>query len=105
MGNKDAAVFRHLRQIMVDYEEDYENKQENMWKKEFFKYCKCIDETTNELTAQINEYAYSAQNLGFVQGMNFALDIMRISGKDENREVLEKIIESIEKIGSKERGE
>lgn len=30
---------------------------------------------------------------------------MRISGKDENREVLEKIIESIEKIGSKERGE
>ena len=75
MGNKDAAVFRHLRQIMVDYEEDYENKQENMWKKEFFKYCKCIDETTNELTAQINEYAYSAQNLGFVQGMNFALDI------------------------------
>ena len=60
MGNKDAAVFRHLRQIMVDYEEDYENKQENMWKKEFFKYCKCIDETTNELTAQINEYAYSS---------------------------------------------
>ena len=52
----------------------------------------------------IRDSAYSAQNLGFVQGMNFALDIMRISGKDENREVLEKIIESIEKIGSKERG-
>lgn len=104
MGNKGAAVFRHLRQIMVDYEEDYESNNDNMWKKEFFRNGKCIDETANELTAQINEYAYSAQNLGFVQGMNFALDIMRISGKDENREVLEKIIESIEKIGSKERG-
>jgi len=37
--------------------------------------------------------------------MNFALDIMRISGKDENREVLEKIIESIENIGSEKQGE
>ncbi|UKI17092.1 MAG: hypothetical protein L6V87_04575 [Ruminococcus sp.] len=75
-------------------------------RKEFFsETVSVLMKPQNELTAQINEYAYSAQNLGFVQGMNFALDIMRISGKDENREVLEKIIESIEKIGSKEQGE
>lgn len=105
MGHKNTDILKKLQQILCDYQEEYESNNDNMWKKEFFRNGKCIDETANELTAQINEYAYSAQNLGFVQGMNFALDIMRISGKDENREVLEKIIESIENIGSEKQGE
>lgn len=91
-------VLQHLQQILCDYQEDYEGDKENVWKKEFIKSAKRVEKITNQLSDSVSDYAYFAQNLGFVQGMNFALDLMKISGKDKDHEVLEKLIDSIENM-------
>lgn len=39
---------------------------------------------------------YDAQNLGFVQGMRYAMNIMNMVDKGENRDKLNQLIELLE---------
>ena len=96
MENKKLTKLEHLQRIIYSYQEDYEMDKDNIWVKDFNKHGESIEELSNQFANKIDEYAYSAQYLGFVQGMNYALDLMNISGKGENKEILEKFLKDIE---------
>lgn len=98
MENKKLTKLERLQRIIYDYQEDYEMDKENIWVKDFNKHGESIDKLLNQCVNEIHEYAYSAQYLGFVQGMNYALDLMNISGKGENKEILEKFLRGIEYV-------
>lgn len=93
----------YLREIMVAYQEKYEMDRSNIWLKENSNQLENIEKLSGEIYEKLHEYSYAAQNLGFVQGMNFALDVMNISGTGENKEQLEKFLRSIELNTSEEK--
>ncbi len=96
MENKKLTKLEHLQRIIYSYQEDYEMDKDNIWVKDFNKHGESIEKLSNQFANKIDEYAYSAQYLGFVQGMNYALDLMNISGKGENKKILEKFLKDIE---------
>lgn len=96
MDNKKPTKLERLQRIIYFYQEDYEMDKDNMWVKDFKKHSESVEELSNQFANKIDEYAYSAQYLGFVQGMNYALDLMNISGKGENKEILERFLRDIE---------
>ncbi|MCM1529789.1 MAG: hypothetical protein NC093_07315 [Alistipes sp.] len=96
MDNKKLTKLEHLRKVIYFYQEDYEIDRENIWVKDFMEHSNKIENLLNQLREEIDERAYSAQYLGFVQGMNYALDLMNISGKGENKEILERFLRDIE---------
>ncbi len=96
MDYKKLTKLERLQRIIYFYQEDYEMDKENIWVKDFRKHNEKIENLLNQVGQEVNEYAYSAQYLGFVQGMNYALDLMNISGKGENKEILEKFLRDIE---------
>jgi hypothetical protein len=96
MDYKKLTKLEQLQRIICSYQEDYEMDRENIWVKDFNKHSDSIEELSKQFANKINEYAYSAQYLGFVQGMNYALDLMNISGKGENKEILERFLRNIE---------
>lgn len=98
MEQKKLTAFEKLQRIMCDYQEDYETDKNNIWVKYFDEQDSKFDDLSHQINDEIREYVYSAQYLGFVQGMNYALDLMNISGRGENKEILEKFLRSIEYI-------
>lgn len=96
MEQKKLTAFEKLQRIMCDYQEDYETDKNNIWVKYFDEHDSKFDDLSSRINDEIREYVYSAQYLGFVQGMNYALDLMNISGRGENKEILEKFLRSIE---------
>lgn len=96
MEQKKLTAFEKLQRIMCDYQEDYETDKNNIWVKDFDEHDSKFDDLSHQINDEIREYVYSAQYLGFVQGMNYALDLMNISGRGENKEILEKFLRSIE---------
>ena len=98
MENKKLTKLQHLQRIIYSYQEDYEMDKDNIWVKDFNKHSDSIEELSKQFVNEIDEYAYAAQYLGFVQGMNYALDLMNISGRGENKEILERFLRNIEYI-------
>ncbi len=98
MENKKLTKLQHLQRIIYSYQEDYEMDKDNIWVKDFKKHSDSIEELSKQFVNEIDEYAYSAQYLGFIQGMNYALDLMNISGRGENKEILERFLRNIEYI-------
>lgn len=96
MEHKKLTAFEKLQSIMCNYQEDYEVDKNNIWVKNFDEHDSKFDDLSRQINDEIREYVYSAQYLGFVQGMNYALDLMNISGRGENKEILKKFLRSIE---------
>ena len=70
MGHKNTDILKKLQQILCDYQEDYESNNDNMWKKEFFRNGKCIDETANAGT-----YLNSLNKISTWRGSGFVFPL------------------------------
>lgn len=84
--------FGRLKDIMADYQEDFEKDRSHPFVRAFNG---CDDNTTAVLAgldAAVHEQVYAALNLGFVEGMSFAMDVMDLSGTGKNRELLEEFL-------------
>lgn len=98
MEQKKLTALERLQRIILAYEEDYEADKNNIWVKDFNEHGDKIEKLLKQFEQEIDDYVYSAQYLGFVQGMNYALDLMNISGRGENKEILKKFLRNIECI-------
>lgn len=96
MDYKKMTKLEKLQRIIYSYQEDYETDRENIFVKDFNEHGDNIEKLSKQFANSIDEYVYSAQCLGFIQGMNLALDLMNISGKGENEEILERLLRDIE---------
>ncbi len=91
----DKVKFDRLKGMMTDYQEEFEKQRSHPFVQAFNQ---CDDNTAKVLAAldeAIHEQVYAALNLGFVEGVSFAMDVMNISGTGENRELLEQFLEII----------
>ncbi len=84
--------FSRLKDIMTDYQENVEKDRSHPFVQAFNA---CDDNTTGVLAgldSAVHEQVYAALNLGFVEGMSFAMDVMDLSGTGEKRELLEEFL-------------
>lgn len=83
-------------EIICYYQEEYEKDKSIPWVKDNEELHQKITKTTTVLDETMRDGMYNAQNLGFIQGMRCALDLMNLTNKGENKPVIEKFIKSIE---------
>lgn len=93
-------VLERMKHIIDYYAEDFE-EEENHFVKE---YNRCLDDVgkvTTQVDTVLNEATYAAQRLGFIEGVQFALDIMsNLNNVDSKKEaVLREFINSMKKEG------
>ena len=91
--------YEKLKRIMIDYQEDYECDEvhkDGYWIKERNKNVKEFNEHCDSLSSQFQDALYEAENLGFVEGLSFALDLMMMTDKGENRVLVEKVRDILE---------
>ena len=65
-----------MQRIIDDYSADFETDRKNKWVKEYNNRLSEITEETSQPHELIDEATYAAQRLGFIEGMQFALDVM-----------------------------
>lgn len=73
---KLASRIERLRAIMTDYQEDHELDRDNPWYKEVEAKREAFEKTLDDIYEAVREYSISSQNLGFVQGVQFAMDVI-----------------------------
>ena len=86
------------KEIISNYHQDYEWSNDNSWVKEQADLFEAVEseDISDELYTNCRELAYSSQNLGFIQGMHFALEFMGIISEDKNKELLQKALTILE---------
>ena len=92
-----------LKQLICDYQETDESESEIEIVKERDSEMERMENILCEANDLYHKIAYDSQNLGFVQGMKFALDIMTMSGEGKNKELLNKLIDALENGKEKNR--
>ena len=99
MKKKNEKIEK-FQQMMCDYQEEYEisagDSSENPWINNYKDSLFLATDMAESFADNIREAVYSAQYLGFVEGMRYALDVMDIAGKGDNKELIEKLLEIIE---------
>lgn len=85
-----------LKSIMCDFQEDYECDVDNPWVKTVSDNHDKAEDTIGTLNNIFRDAMYDAQNLGFVQGMRYAMNIMNMVDNGENKDKLNKLIELLE---------
>ena len=86
-----------MQRIIDDYSQDFEADNKNKWVNEYNNRLSEITEETSQLHELIDEATYAAQRLGFIEGMQFARDVMsNFKNIDSEREtVLRDFLENI----------
>lgn len=92
----EKSQFEKLVELISDYQDDYEFPVTNKWIAEHNKKENNLVDLAGTLETAYTEAIYSAQNLGFVQGIHFAYDIMEITESGKNRELLDKLLNILE---------
>lgn len=72
------------------------NKELEIWVKTVSDNHDKVEDTIGTLNNIFRDAMYDAQNLGFVQGMRYAMNIMNMVDKGENRDKLNQLIELLE---------
>lgn len=89
----DKVKFNRLKDMMTDYQENFEKNKEHPFVQAFNQSEENTAKITQALDAAVHEQVYSALNMGFVEGISFALDVMDIYGTGKNRELLEQLLQ------------
>lgn len=92
----EKSKFEKLVEWISDYQDDYEFPATNKWVADCRKKENNLMDLTEKLETAYTEAIYSAQNLGFVQGIHFAYDIMEITESGKNRELLNQLLDILE---------
>lgn len=74
-----------MKSIIEAFSEDFELNKQNPWVKANDKAIQVVDIKLNDMENDIREAIYAAQELGFVEGMNFALHICNASVEQSNK--------------------
>lgn len=94
---KNEGSFERFKQIICDYQEDYECDSDNRWVSDFKNAVDKATGSASKLDEEIHDAVYAAQYLGFVEGMKFALDIMEMTGSGVNKDLIRKFLKILEK--------
>lgn len=74
-----------LKKIIYRYQDGYESDHadgSNAWIEQYTQSLNSAVETCGDLHSKIHEAVYSAQYLGFIEGISYALDILTLTGND-----------------------
>lgn len=74
-----------MKSIIEAFCEDFELNNQNQWVKAYNKANAVIDIKLNDMENDIREAIYAAQELGFVEGMNFALHICNATAEQSSK--------------------
>lgn len=88
--------FERMHSIIDSYSEEFEEDSENKWVKEYNDRLSERRSASVSLDDAMHEAIFAAQRLGFIEGMQFAFDVMS-NDKSKNTELLREFIESIQK--------
>lgn len=88
--------FERMQSIIDDYSEEFEDNKENKWVKEYNERLSERRSASVSLDDAMHEAIYAAQRLGFVEGMQFAFDVMS-DDNSKNTKLLREFLESIQK--------
>lgn len=88
--------FERMNNIIDNYSEEFEDNKENKWVKEYNERLSERKSASVSLDDAMHEAIYAAQRLGFVEGMQFAFDVMS-DDNSKNTELLREFLESIQK--------
>lgn len=91
---EENIKYKQLEQIILDYQDDFEADSEHKkgyWLRKREEAIESFDEKCKTISTDFEQALYEAENLGFVQGLSFALDLTMMTDKGENRELVEKV--------------
>lgn len=93
----DSVKHARLREMINDYQELFEAKHPD------HPFVKALEEREDEtdsaydkMNELLHEQMYAAMDVGFIQGVTFAMDVMDISGAGQNRDLLEQFLKKME---------
>jgi len=89
---------QRLSQIMEDYQQDFEMEQD---KHPFVSACEAAKKTSINLLSDfegsmfesLHNMITAAVNMGFIEGVQFAIDVMDIADTGKNKELLQRFLE------------
>lgn len=87
--------FERMQNVINDYSENYELDRENPWVKAKVESGKKAEKAYNTLIEAMHEHNCITHELGFVEGMKFALDVMSNS-KSKSTALLKQFLEKVE---------
>lgn len=87
--------FDILEEIMISFQDDYETDYaQTHWVKTYKERLIQLQEEECELQANVID---DAHDLGFVEGVRYALNIMDMTDAGKNKELLERLLNILEK--------
>lgn len=89
---------QRLSQIMEDYQQDFETEQN---KHPFVSACEAakkksvnlLSDFEESMVESLHDMITAAVNMGFVEGVQFAIDVMDIADTGKNKELLQRFLE------------
>lgn len=93
----DADKFKRIQETIIDYQDMFATKHNDHPAVAAYDECqKKIDEIPDMIYAALHDQVNAAIDMGFIEGICFALDVMEVSGNGKNREILERFIQIME---------
>lgn len=93
MNNKK---YERIREMILDYQDAFERQQpEHHFLQVHCKTVAAADAVFNECETAIMDQMETASILGFIEGIQFAMDTMNLSGNEKNAELLQSLIDCI----------
>lgn len=86
---------KRLKEIMIQYQETFESDEDHVWTKNVADLKQKMEELDTAAYQAREELMYAIQDMAFVEGVCFAMDVMDLSGSGGNRELLKQLLKEL----------
>lgn len=92
----NAKKYERIREMILDYQDAFERQRpEHDFLQRHRKTVAAANAAFNQCETAIMDQMETASLLGFIEGIQFAMDVMNLSGNEKNAELLQSLIGSI----------
>lgn len=93
----NEARINRLKETIIEYQDMFATQQKNHpFVTEYDECQEKTDQISDTLYNAMRDQVNAAIDMGFLEGMCFALDVMDVSGNGKNRKLLERFIQIME---------